>query len=139
MKLDRDNAIAIIGTILFHLAIFVLMFFTLLKTVVPIEEEGILVNIGTIQTSAGFFESQEKTAPAPEPEPVPVPEKIQTPPPSVPTAKDELVTQDKEESLSLANRKKEKDREKRETAERKREAERKEREAERMAQEAKDA
>ena len=56
MEFDKDKLIALIGTIAFHLVIFLILFFTILKTMVPDEEEGILVNFGTVEFSAGLYE-----------------------------------------------------------------------------------
>jgi len=127
MKFDKNDSVALIGTILVHLAIGILLFFCVLKTTLPEEEEGVLVNFGNVNLSAGVFEPQGRTSPRAE-SPVSTPEVL--PPPSRTTPKEEMVTQDTEETVSLTEKKKDEERKRRE------EAERKEREAaERQRQE----
>jgi TonB family protein len=138
MKLDRNDTIALAGTIAFHAAIIILLFFIVLKTVVPVEEEGVLVNFGNVNAAAGIFEPQGRSARVEEI--TPVPEDIPTPAVAVPTEKEEMVTQDTEETIALADRKKEEERKKREDAERKErerlEAERKRKEEQRRREQA---
>jgi TonB family protein len=86
-----------------------------LKTVIPDDEDGgVLVNFGNVSAAAGTFEPQntgeelpqETTTPPPLPEP--------TPQPTAPTVKEDLVTQDIEESVKIdeAKEKKKKEKEK---------------------------
>jgi type I restriction-modification system DNA methylase subunit len=94
-----------------------------METEVPDEDGGVLVNFGNVDAAAGMFEPkytgqeppQETTTPPP-----PVPE------PQVETPKQELITQDIEESVALEDAKKKNEEEKR----KKQEAEKKRKEEE---------
>jgi len=129
MKFEKNNIIALIGSIVFHLAILLVLYFTVLKTIVPEEDSGIMVNFGNVNLAAGQFEprgepaSSDMTA-APPPQPAP------------PTPREEMITQDLEESVSLTNKKKEEERKKKKEQEeaRRKEAEQRKAEAERKKQ-----
>lgn len=137
MKFDKDDISALAGTIIIHLILLLLLYLGILKTVVPSEDSGVLVNFGNISASMGTFEPQysasSQQTPIP-PQPTPKP---------VPTAEKELITQNVEETVSIPE-KQEKKKEvtdeaaqrEREEAERKRkeEEERKRREEERQRQ-----
>ena len=122
MKLNKDDIYGIAGSVAFHLIILLILGFTVLKTVVPDEDGGILVNFGNVNAAAGTFEPkytgqeppQEMTTPPP-----PVPE------PKVETPKEELVTQDIEESVAIeeAKKKKEKEEQRKKEEEKKRKEE----------------
>ena len=107
MKLNKDDIYGIAGSVAFHLFILLILGFTVLKTVVPDEDGGILVNFGNVNAAAGTFEPkytgqelpQETTTPPPVPKP-----KVETP-------KEELVTQDMEESVAIEEAKKKKEKE----------------------------
>lgn len=109
MKFNKDDIYGIAGTVAFHLAILLILWFTVLKTIIPEEDSGVLVNFGNVNSSAGTFEPkntgqelpQETTTPPPPPVPVP---KVEAP-------KEELVTQDVEESVAIENAKKKKKKE----------------------------
>ena len=121
MKLNKDDIYGIVGSVAFHLFILLILGFTVLKTVVPDEDGGILVNFGNVNAAAGTFEPkytgqeppQETTTPPP-----PVPE------PKVETPKEDLVTQEIEESVAIEETKKKKEKEE----QRKKEEEKKQRE-----------
>ena len=123
MRLNKDDIYSLIGTVAFHGVILLILWFTVLKTEVPDEDGGVLVNFGNVNAAAGMFEPkytgqeppQETTTPPP-----PVPE------PQVETPKQELITQDIEESVALEDAKKKKEEEKR----KKQEAEKKRKEEE---------
>lgn len=108
MKLNKDDIYGIVGSVAFHLFILLILGFTVLKTVVPDEDGGILVNFGNVNAAAGTFEPkytgqeppQETTTPPP-----PVPE------PKVETPKEDLVTQEIEESVAIEETKKKKEKE----------------------------
>ena len=110
MRLNKDDIYSLIGTVAFHGVILLILWFTVLKTEVPDEDGGVLVNFGNVNAAAGMFEPkytgqeppQETTTPPP-----PVPE------PQVETPKQELITQDIEESVALEDAKKKKEEEKR--------------------------
>lgn len=114
MKLNKDDIYGIAGSVAFHLFILLILGFTVLRTVVPDEDGGILVNFGNVNAAAGTFEPKY-TGQEP-------PEETTTPPPPVPqpkveTPKEELITQDMEESVAIEEAKKKK-RERRVTQER---------------------
>ncbi|MDR2764536.1 MAG: energy transducer TonB [Tannerella sp.] len=113
MKVDKNDRVALAGSVLFHLAILLLLCFTVLKTIVPEDDGGVLVNFGNLNTAAGMFEPRGRTAPVVTPEPEVTP-KIPKPVPP----REEMITQDEEETVSLTA-KKEKERKKGEEAERK--------------------
>ena len=139
MRWDKDDIFSAIGTLAFHGAILLILWLTVLKAEVPEEDGGILVNFGNVNAAAGTFEpryegpepAQEVTPPAPEPTPEPTP--------VVP--KQDLITQDLEESVSLDEKKKEEQKKKKEEEEKRRKEEaekerlRKEQEARKRAAE----
>lgn len=112
-KINKDDLYSFIGTILFHLIILILLGFVVLRTTVPEEEEGILVNFGNINAAAGTFEPRN-TGEAP-------PQATVTPPPAE-TAREELITQD-EESVAMSEARKEQERKEAEERERRRKEE----------------
>jgi len=119
MKFDKDKLIALVGMIAFHLVIFLILFYTVIKTIVPFEEEGIMVNFGTVDLSAGLFEPRGNTTSVGQ-DPVSVPE---VPPvrtaPSRTQPTEELITQQTEESIAVANqRRADEEQRQRENAER---------------------
>lgn len=142
MRLNKDDIYSLIGTLAFHGALLALLWFTVLRTEVPEEDGGVLVNFGNVDAAAGMFEPkytgveppQETTTPPP-PEPEPQAE----------TPKQEMITQDLEESVNLEQEAKKKAEEKRkqeeaekkrkEAAEQERIRKEKEAEAKRLAEE----
>lgn len=140
MKLNKDDIYGLIGSLAFHAVLFLILWFSVLKAAVPEEDGGVLVNFGNIDSAAGTFEPQytgrqlpqETTTPPPPP-----------PVPPVETPKEDLLTQDLEESVSLdEEKKKEEQRKKAEEEKRRKEAEEQERirkqkeaEAKRIAEE----
>ena len=142
MRLNKDDIYSLIGTLVFHGALLALLWFTVLRTEVPDEDGGILVNFGNVDAAAGTFEpkytgveppQETTTPPPPEPEP------------QVETPKQEMITQDLEESVNLEQEAKKKAEEKRkreaeekkrkEAAEQERIRKEKEAEAKRLAEE----
>ena len=106
MKLNKDDIYGIVGSVAFHAIILLLLWFAVLKTVIPEEEDGgILVNFGNVNAAAGTFEPKytgevpKQTTPPPPP-PAPTP-KVEAP-------KEELVTQEIEESIAIEQAQKEK-------------------------------
>lgn len=104
MKFNKDDLYSLLGSVGFHLLILLVLSLTILSTVVPEEDSGVLVNFGNVDEAAGTFEplntgqeTMEETTPPPPPTP------------AVETAKEELVTQDVEESVALAEAKKKKE------------------------------
>ncbi len=103
MKYTKDDIYSLAGTLVFHLAIFLLLWFTVLKTVVPEEDGGILVNFGNVNASAGTFEPLNMgQAPS---------QATVTPPPAprVEAPKEDLVTQDLEETVAVEDARKKKE------------------------------
>lgn len=101
MTFNKDNTIALTGTILIHLIIlFLLMFFGLERTK-PVGEEGLFVNFGNIEEASGTFEPAGEEAVETESTPPVVPVKAEKP--------EELISQDMEKSISLADQKKKKE------------------------------
>ncbi|MDR1382145.1 MAG: energy transducer TonB [Tannerella sp.] len=124
MKFDKNDRSALAGTVLFHLAVFLLLLcLAPLRTVMP-EDGGVLVNFGNLNMAAGVFEPRGQRAPVSTPVPEVTPPKTTRP---VPPPRAEMITQDEEETVTLTDRKEE-ERKKRE------EAERKKREEERLAE-----
>ena len=56
MKLNKDDIYGIAGSVAFHLFILLILGFTVLRTVVPDQDGGILVNFGNVKAAAGTFE-----------------------------------------------------------------------------------
>lgn len=126
MKLNKDDLYALTASIAFHAALLLILFFTVLKTVVPDEESGVLVNFGNVNAAAGTFEPK-MTGQAPQ-ETIPPPP-VETP--QVETPKENIITQELEESVALAEAKKKKE----EEARKKEEERKKKQEEERRRQE----
>lgn len=124
MKFNQDDIPALIGTIIVHLVLILILYFSILRTIVPNEDSGVLVNFGDMYTAVGTYEPQytanppqRETPPQPQPKPTPKPE--------------ELITQDKEETISIPDKKKKEEQASDERAQREREeAERRRREEE---------
>ncbi len=104
MKFNKDDLYSLLGSVGFHLLILLVLSLTILSTVVPEEDSGVLVNFGNVDEAAGTFEPLN-TGQEPMEETTPPP----PPTPAVETAKEELVTQDVEESVALAEAKKKKE------------------------------
>lgn len=121
MKLNKDDLYGIIGSVAFHAVILILLWFAVLKTIIPDEEDGgILVNFGNVNAATGTFEPkytgevpQQTTPPPPTPAPTP---KVEIP-------KEEVVTQELEESIAIDQVRKEKEKKKKEDAAKKAKAE----------------
>ncbi|MDD2436548.1 MAG: energy transducer TonB [Massilibacteroides sp.] len=118
MKFNKDDIYSIVGSVAFHALLFIILWFTVLKSAIPEEDGGILVNFGNLNASAGTFEPRYSGSDLPQQQATPLPE-------SQPEAKSEdLLTQDIEESVLLEDEKKkekeEKERKEREEVERKR-------------------
>lgn len=140
MKLNKDDIYGLIGSLAFHAVLFLILWFSVLKAAVPEEDGGVLVNFGNIDSAAGTFEPQYTGRQLPQETTTPPPP---TPVPRVETPKEDLLTQDLEESVSLdEEKKKEEQRKKAEEEKRRKEAEEQERirkqkeaEAKRIAEE----
>lgn len=121
MKVNKDDTYGILGSVAFHLAILLILWFSVLKTIVPTEDGGVLVNFGNVDAASGTFEPKYTGQELPQETTTPPPP---TPEPVVETPKEELVTQDIEESVAIAEaKKKEKEKLKKEETEKKRKEE----------------
>ena len=139
MKWNKDDTYGLIGTLLFHAALFLVLWFTVIRAAIPEEDGGVLVNFGNIDSAAGTFEPQYTGQVLPEETTTPPPP---TPVPPVETPKEDLLTQDMEESVSLDDQRKEEEKRKAEEERKRKEAEEQERirkekeaEAKRLAEE----
>lgn len=140
MEYFREHKNGLIGTVVFHVALLLMLFLLGFFTPLPLPgEEGFLVNFGDSETGLGelepspLVESEEPTATAEEEVPAYVP----PPPPQQPAkpAKEEMMTQDYEQTAALeaARKKREEERQKQLEIERQRQAEL---ERQRLAEEA---
>jgi TonB family protein len=116
MKFNKDDIFALIISILIHLALVLVLYFGVLRTIVPSEDNSVLVNFGNTYTAVGIVE--------PPPYAASVPQKETPPPPSTqpeqPAPKvEELITQDEEETVSIPNKKKDKKKEENRVADKK--------------------
>jgi TonB family protein len=124
MKFNKDDISALTGTIIVHLVLIVILYFSILRTIVPNEDSGILVNFGDIYTTVGIYEplyttnmpQQESTPPQPQPKPAP--------------KSDELITQEEEETVSIPDKEKKEEQAADEKAQREREKENRKRKEE---------
>ena len=125
---QKRHSIASVGTVLFMLLLFLLLWFIRLYTIQPEEEEGIEVAFGEVAEAGGYMAQQSEAVP------IPSPQQATPVPPSTP-APEPYLTSEEEEALALQEAQKKKEREEKARLE----AERKEREraeAERKAKEA---
>jgi len=97
--MNKDDIIALAGTIIVHLILLFLLYLGIIKTLVPDEDSGILVNFGNVSASSGMFEPQY-SASAPQRE-IPTPS---NPRPQTAVEK-ELITQNTEESVAVPEKK----------------------------------
>lgn len=132
---QRANIEAALGTIIFMILLFLLLWFVYLAKPELPEDEGIEVAFGVAEEGGGYEEQQSEVVPV-----------VTTPPPSAPSqpsapSTNDLITQEDEESLAIA-RQREQDKKRREEELANAERERRERaeaearaEAERKARE----
>ncbi len=98
--MEQYNRRGVIGSVIFHVLILLLLIFFGL-TSLPQEEEGVLVNLGNVQTGLGEIEPPKATA-----EPTPTEPKVTPPPPAVksepaPKAVETVKTQDFDEAPEI--------------------------------------
>lgn len=126
MEDKRNKGIGLAGTIAFHALLIGLLAFFGFSKVEQQDEEGILVMVGVADgTDMGQPAQSEPLPVQPDPQPTPTP----VTPTAAPEIKEEVVTQDTEESLKLAKAEKKAQEEKEKL--RKEEEKRKKEEAER--------
>lgn len=134
-KKQERHIVASVGTVLFLLFVFLILWFVRLTAVVPEEEEGVEVAFGEVAEAGGYMAEQSEAVPLPQPEAA---APVQ---PSAPSDND-LLTQEDEEALALRKEQEKKERERKaaEAAEKQRQREEQARlEAERKAREAAEA
>ena len=56
MNLTKEKIFGYTGSLIFCTIIFLILWFSMLKTIIPPREEGILVNFGSVDESSGTFE-----------------------------------------------------------------------------------
>ena len=103
MKLNRDDIEGIVVSLGVHLLILLFLIFWIIKTAVPAEGGGVMVNFGTIDAASGTFSPGGTYEPGDAPDYVP--QRV-TPPPTPPVPEQNLVTQDYEESVAVSEAKK---------------------------------
>lgn len=125
---QKANTYATIGTILFLVLLFLLLWFVYISAPKDIDEEGVEVAFGEVE-DAGGYEAEESEA-------MPM-EAVVPPTPAAPSNND-LMTQEDEEALALQRQREKEQREQKakEEAERKKREEQARLEAERKAKEA---
>jgi len=124
----KRHIIASVGTALFMLLVFLILWFVYLTAVVPEQEEGVEVAFGEVMEAGGYMSEQSESVPVPVPEPA-------TPvQPAAPSVEEHMTTEDPE-ALALAEAKKKKEAEEKARLE----AERKAREAAEAERKAKEA
>jgi len=97
---DKNKRNAIIGTVLIHLILVLIFVFTGLKYIVPIPEQGILINFGTVDEGFGEIQPEEITST----ETIEIPEKDvieQNTQPQPSETVEEVITQNTEEAPAL--------------------------------------
>ena len=123
-KKQQRHIIASIGTILFLLLLFLILWYVKLTAVKPVEEEGIEIAFGEVEDAGGYMPEESEAVPLPMPETT-APEQ-----PSAPSDND-LMTQEDEEALALRKEQEKKERERKQAEEERKAKE----EAERIAKE----
>ena len=134
-KKQKRHIIASIGTALFMLLVFLILWLAHMVAMMPEQEEGIEVAFGEVEDAGGYMAEQSEALPLPTPEPAASVE------PSAPSDND-LLTQEDEEAIALrkAREQAEKARKQAEAEERQRKREEQARlETERKAREAAEA
>ncbi|MDR1813992.1 MAG: TonB family protein [Tannerella sp.] len=97
---DNDNIRAWTVSIVIHVVALIVLYLTVLSTIVPDEDSGILVNFGESFASVGTYEPrntttvQQKEIPPPQPQP------------KSKTTDEKLLTQDQEETVAIPDKKK---------------------------------
>lgn len=131
----KRHIIASVGTFLFMLLLFLLLWFVYLYAAVPEQEEGVEVAFGEVEEAGGYMPEQSEAMPLPAPE-------ASAPSSAAAPSNNDLMTQEDETTLALRREqeKKERERKQAEAAERQRQREEQARlEAERKAREAAEA
>lgn len=124
MKPTKEEITGLTGSVIICSLLLLLLYFIVLKTKIQSEEEGILVNFGTVDWSAGTFEPRPQGQTRTIPQEETIPPVQQTP---VRETVPPVMTQQNEETVAIEAAKKEEERKRKEQeeAERKRLAEEK--------------
>ena len=125
MKLTKEEITGFAGSLLLCILLLLLLYFIVIRTTVKSEEEGILVNFGTVDWSSGTFEPRAQgtdRAIIPQEEAAPLAERI-----PVPEYNPPVITQETEETVAIQAAKREEEQRKKaqEEAEQRRLAEEK--------------
>lgn len=119
-KKQQRHIIASIGTLLFFVLLFLLLWFVYMTAVKPVEEEGIEIAFGEVENAGGYMAEQSEA--------IPLPTENVAPPQAAAPSENDLMTQEDEEALAL-----QKQREEEEKARKQAEQERLRREREEQA------
>ena len=92
-KKQQRHIIASIGTLLFLIILFLLLWFVYMTAVIPEEEEGIEIAFGQVEEAGGFMAEQSEA--------VPLPSESAAPPQAAAPSENDLMTQEDEEALAL--------------------------------------
>ncbi|MDR0613788.1 MAG: TonB family protein [Dysgonamonadaceae bacterium] len=60
MKPTKEKIYGITGSILFHIGLLLILYFTFLRTEIKVKEEGVPVNFGTVHLATGTFTPQSE-------------------------------------------------------------------------------
>jgi len=124
MKLTKEEITGFAGSLLLCILLLLLLYFIVIRTTVKSEEEGILVNFGTVDWSSGTFEprAQGTDRVIPQEESAPPAERV-----PVPEYNPPVITQETEETVAIQAAKREEEQRKKaqEEAEQRRLAEEK--------------
>lgn len=126
MKVDKDNIMGIIGTVLFHGALLALFLVLFLRTEKPLPgEEGVLVNVGYMEEGTGPVQKEQPMQQKKQP---PVQQQPQET--SSQQAEEEVMTQETQEAPSVPDKKDEEEEKKKKKSEEEKEEPKKETEPE---------
>ena len=64
-KKQQRHIIASIGTLLFLIIVFLLLWFVYMTAIIPEEEEGIEIAFGQVEEAGGFMAEQSEAVPLP--------------------------------------------------------------------------
>jgi TonB family protein len=101
MKLNKNDIIALLISIIVHILIFLYLFFGVFKRVIPVQDDGVVVDFGDFIEATGQLEPQtavtaQQTI-----------EEISRPQPK-PVANEEMITQNEEETVYIPDTEKKK-------------------------------
>jgi TonB family protein len=126
MKITKEKIYGYIGSGVFCLLLFLILYFTVLRAEVKDGEEGVLVNFGTVDLSSGVFEpksgepQREADRPTPSVPNLPTVSTTETPPVVQPKPKqntNQPITQNREETAAVEAARKQREEQKRIEAE----------------------